>query len=324
MKLGIVTDSTCDLPNDLIERHALEVVPSILILDGKEYADGVGLSREDFYTRLASLHPYPTTASPSIGDFASRYDFLFSRGCDHILSLHAAGTLTAIVNVARQAAVDFPNKITIVDSGSLSLGLGFQVLAAAESAELGLQAALDAIESTRKRLSVFAALDTMENLKRSGRVPGVVAQLGGLLSIKPVVEIKDGHVKPIGATRTTKQSMENLKRSGRVPGVVAQLGGLLSIKPVVEIKDGHVKPIGATRTTKQSNERMLNLLLEMGEMERLAILHTNAPARAKQLLDVAMNRQSNFVPRDVLFVNVTAVIGTHLGANGLGFAAVGK
>ena len=198
------------------------------------------------------------------------------RGCDHILSIHAAGTLTAIINVARQAAHDFPNKITIVDSGSLSLGLGFQVLAAAESADLGLQAALDAVESTRKRLSVFAALDTMENLKRSGRVPGVVAQLGGLLSIKPVVEIKDGSVKPIGATRTTKQS----------------------------------------------DERMLNLLLEVGEMERLAILHTNAPARAKNLLNGLMDRQRMSVPRDILFVNVTAVIGTHLGANGLGFAAV--
>lgn len=278
MKLGIVTDSTCDLPNDLIEQHALEVIPSLLVLDGKEYADGIGISREEFYKRLASLHPYPTTAAPSIGDFASRYDSLLSRGCGHILSIHAAGTLTAIVNIARQAAVDFPNRITIVDSGSLSLGLGFQVLAAAESAEHGLQAALDAVESTRQRLSVFAALDTMENLKRSGRVPGVVAQLGGLLSIKPVVEIKDGHVKPIGATRTTKQS----------------------------------------------DERMLNLLLEVGEMERLAILHTNAPARARQLFDAAMNRQPNFIPRDILFVNVTAVIGTHLGANGLGFAAVRK
>ena len=148
--------------------------------------------------------------------------------------------------------------------------------AAAEAAELGLQAAMEAIESTRRRSSVFAALDTMENLKRSGRVPGVVAQLGGLLSIKPVVEIKEGSVKPIGATRTTKQS----------------------------------------------DERMLNLLLDVGEMERLAILHTNAPARAKQLLDSVMDRQHKFVPRDILFVNVTAVIGTHLGANGLGFAAV--
>ncbi|MCC7187343.1 MAG: DegV family protein [Anaerolineales bacterium] len=276
MKLGIVTDSTCDLPNYLIEQHGLEVVPSILILDGKEYADGIGLSREDFYNRLAALPSQVTTAAPSIGDFASRYDSFLSRGCDHILSIHAAGTLTAIINVARQAANDFPNKVTLVDSGSLSLGLGFQVLAAAESADDGLQAALDAVESTRKRLSVFAALDTMENLKRSGRVPSVVAQLGGLLSIKPVVEIKEGNVKPIGATRTTKQS----------------------------------------------DERMLNLALEAGEMERLAILHTNAEARAKNLLNGLMDRQRMSVPRDILFVNVTAVIGTHLGANGLGFAAV--
>lgn len=278
MKLGIVTDSTCDLPPYLLEQHELEVVPSLLILEGREYADGISISREEFYNRLPSLHSPPTTAAPSIGDFAARYASLLARGCDHILSIHAAGALTTIINSARQAAHDFPEKITLVDSGSLSLGLGFQVLAAAESAELGLQAALDAIESTRKRLRVFAALDTMENLKRSGRVPGVIAQLGGLLSIKPMVEIADGHVKPIGATRTTKQS----------------------------------------------DERMLNLLLDMGDMERLAILHTNAPQRAKDLLNGVMDRQHKFVPRDILLVNVTAVIGAHLGANGLGFAAVRK
>ena len=278
MKLGIVTDSTSDLPLYLVEQHELEVVPSILIIDGKEYADGTGISREDFYNRLPSLQTPPTTAAPSIGDFSTRYDSLLSRGCDHILSIHAAGQMTTIINSAHQAAHEFPDKITIVDSGSLSLGLGFQVLAAAESAELGQQAALDSIESTRKRLSVFAALDTMENLKRSGRVPGVVASLGGLLSIKPMIEIREGSVKPIGATRTTKQA----------------------------------------------DERMLNLLMEMGEMERLAILHTNAEARAKVLLNGMMNREPKFVPRDILFVNITAVLGTHLGSNGLGFAAVRK
>jgi DegV family protein with EDD domain len=262
----------------LIEQHELEVVPSILIIDGKEYADGIGISREDFYNRLPSLQSNVTTAAPSIGDFAARYDSLLARDCDHILSIHAAGTLTTLINSARQAAHDFPNKITLVDSGSLSLGLGFQVLAAAEAADDGLPAALEAIESTRKRLSVFAALDTMENLKRSGRVPGIVAFFGGVLSIKPMVEIRDGNVKPIGATRTTKQA----------------------------------------------DERMLDLLLEAGEMERLAILHTNAEARAKALLNGLMNRQHLSVPRDILFVNVTAVIGAHLGANGLGFAAVRK
>ena len=109
-----------------------------------------------------------------------------------------------------------------------------------------------------------------------------------------------------------------------MPGLVASVGGLLSIKPIIEIKDGEVKPVGVARTTKQNDERVLNLLLEVGEMERLAILHTNAEARAKKLLSELMSRARRSVPREILFVNVTAVIGTHLGPNAIGFAAVKK
>ncbi|HVN14139.1 MAG TPA: DegV family protein, partial [Anaerolineales bacterium] len=94
MKLGIVTDSTCDLPAQLVEEHGLEVVPSILILDGKEYTDGNGISREEFYKRLPSFQTPPTTASPSIGEFSSRYKKLFAKGCEHVISIHTAGTLT--------------------------------------------------------------------------------------------------------------------------------------------------------------------------------------------------------------------------------------
>ncbi len=278
MKIGIVTDSTSDLPAYLVEEHNIQVVPTILILDGKEYADGTGISREEFYTRLPSLQTAPTTAAPSIGDFVTPYETLFSQGCDHIISIHAASQLTTIVNVARQAAQEFPDKVTCVDSGSLSLGLGFQVIAAAEEAESGLRSALDAISSARKRLQVSAVLDTMEYLKRSGRVPAAVATLGGLLSIKPMIELVDGEVKAIGAVRTTGQA----------------------------------------------DERILNFLLDRGELERLAILHTNAEPRARNLLNEMMSRARQSVPRDILFVNVTAVIGTHLGPNGLGFAAVRK
>jgi len=282
MKLGLLTDSTCDLPKYLIEQYELEVVPSILILDGKEYADGIGISREDFYRRLPSLHTPPTTAAPSIGDFSARYDSLLTRGYEHILSIHAAEALTTIINSARQAAQDFPEKITVIDSLSMSLGLGFQVLAAAEavfeSAEIGLQAALNAVESTRKRLHLFAALDTMENMRRSGRVPAVVTILGSLLHIKPLIEITNGEVKAIGAVRTTKQA----------------------------------------------NERMMNFLLEAGPLERLAILHTGAEPRAREFLNTLMQKASQSVPRDILMVNVTTVIGTHVGPNGLGFAGVRK
>jgi DegV family protein with EDD domain len=276
MKIGIVTDSTSDLPADLIKKYQIQVVPSILILEGKEYADGNGISREDFYNQLPTLQSKLTTAAPSIGDFSTPYQTLFSQGCDHIISIHAASQLTTIVNVARQAAKEFGHKVTVIDSGSLSMGLGFQVLACVEKIESDIKSAIEAVESTKQKLKVIAALDTMEYLKRSGRVPAVVANLGGMLSIKPMVEIKNGEVKPVGVARTTKQN----------------------------------------------DERLLNLLLEVGEMERLAILHTNAEARAKNLLSEVMNKIS--IPPNILFVNVTAVIGTHLGPNGLGFATVKK
>jgi DegV family protein with EDD domain len=147
-----------------------------------------------------------------------------------------------------------------------------------EGAEQGLQAALEAIESTRRRLHVYAALSTMANLKRSGRVPAVVTTLGGLLNIKPMIELINSEVKPIGAFRTNSQG----------------------------------------------NERILDLLLKDGELERLAILHTGAESRAKEFLHAVMQKASQLVPRDILMVNVTTVIGTHVGPNGLGFAAIRK
>jgi DegV family protein with EDD domain len=276
MKLGLVTDSTSDLPDFLVEQYGLEVVPSILILEGKEFADGTGMSRQEFYKQLPFLGTGVSTAAPSIGEFTSRYEKLISAGCDQILSIHAPGQLTTIINSAKQAANPYGERVTVMDSGSLSLGLGFQVLAAAEAAEEGMDAALEAIRSTRERTFVAAALDTMEYLRRSGRVPAAVTMVGDLLNIKPLVELKDGE----------------LKRSG------------------------------AVRTTEQANQLMLKSLVERGKMQRLAILHSGAEVRARQFLDQLMQSNHLSVPRDVLIVNVTPVIGAHVGPNGLGFAAV--
>jgi fatty acid-binding protein DegV len=102
------------------------------------------------------------------------------------------------------------------------------------------------------------------------------------------------------------------------------LGGLLRIKPLIELKDGEVKAVGAMRTTGQANQRMSRLLLEGGFVERLAILHTGAERRAREFLNELMQQASQAVPRDILMVNVTTVIGTHVGPNGLGFAVVRK
>ncbi len=139
-----------------------------------------------------------------------------------------------------------------------------------------MQNALDAVYHTSQRIQVFAALDTMDNLRRSGRVPYAVAALGGLLSIKPVIELAEGVVKPISAVRTTLQA----------------------------------------------NERMARLMKTSGVMDRLAILHTGAETRAKEFMNRMMKEISQSVPRDIMMLNVTPVIGTHVGPNGLGFAAV--
>jgi len=276
MKTGIVTDSTCDIPQYLVEKLGIEVVPSILILDGKEYADGGGFAGDEFYKLLPNLKIPPTTSTPSMGEFARRYQKLLNEGCDHILSIHAAGTLTTILNTARRAAQEFDGRIVVVDSLSLSLGLGFQVLAAAEAEEPSLEAALAAIESTRRRLQLFAALD----------------------------------------------SMEYVRRSGRVQGALALLGSLLNVKPLIEVSNGEVKASGVVRTTRQANERMAAFLKSAGRLERLAILHTGAEARAREFLIRIMSEVSQSLPREILMINATTVIGAHIGPNGLGFAAI--
>jgi DegV family protein with EDD domain len=276
MKLGLVTDSTSDLPQYLVEEHGIEVVPCILVIAGKAYLDGQGISRSEFYHQLPGLRPAPTTAAPSIGEFASRYSRLLDGRCDHVLSIHATGGLTSIVESARQAGHEFGGRVTVVDSRSLSLGLGFQVLAAAEAAQDGLEAALAAVESTRRRLHLFAVLDALEYARRSGRLPAP-------LSI---------------------------------------LGGLLHIKPLIELTDGEIKTIAAVRTATQAAQRMADFLHSGGRFERLAILHADAEPRAREFLQRIMQESSQALPRGILLVNVTTVIGTHVGPNALGFAAV--
>ena len=276
MKLGIVTDSTSDLPPHLVQEHGIEVVPSILIIDGKEYEDGQGLSRADLYTRLPQFADAPTTAAPSIGQFQERYRKLFDQACDHVVSIHAAGALTSILAAAEQAAEEFDNKVTVIDSRSLSLGLGFQVLAAAEAAEHGLAAVLSSVESTRQRLRVLAALDTLRYARRSGRLPAALSTLGTMLHVKPIIELAEGQIRAVSAARTTQQATERMAEyfgSGRL-------------------------------------------------FQRLAIMHSGAEARAREFLDRILREEGRSLPRDLLLVNVTPVIGLHVGPNALGFAAV--
>lgn len=138
MTIRIVTDSTCDLPAAIVQKYNITVVPLYINQGDKSYIDGVNLTREEFYRLLPGFHPAPSTATPSPEVFAQTWDKLADSGADAILSIHISEKLSATINAARVAAKQFTRiPVTVLDSGQLSLGMGFLVEKAAQLAELG-------------------------------------------------------------------------------------------------------------------------------------------------------------------------------------------
>lgn len=274
MKIGFVTDSTADLPVDLAGQHGIEIVPALVNIGSQSYTDGIEISREEFYVRLPELKPPPTTSSPSVGSFQERYEKLLRAGVDFVVSIHPPNDLSGVFNAARLAAENFGARVKVLDSGQVSLGLGFQVILAAEAAANGaiLDEVMGLVSSVSQRVRLVALLDTIEYIHRSGRVSWAVAKIGGLLRLHPLVELRHGIVHRLGQARTRLQGIE----------------------------------------------RLMEELNSWGPLERLAVLHTNAESAARQLLEEVRSK----VTVQPLMVNVTTVIGTHVGPNGLGFAAV--
>ncbi len=273
-EIAIVTDSTADIPADYAERYLIHVIPNIIIIDGKSLEDGVDITRQEFYEKLVSMKTLPTTATASSGVYQQLYERLLGQGAKNILSIHASSLLSGIYNAAHIAAQEFQDRVSVIDSQQLSLGLGFQVLEAARavSRRESLRAVFSIIDDVRRRIRLIAMLDTLEYIHRSGRVSWARARLGNLLRIKPFVEVKNGSVLSLGEARTYQRGVARLRE----------------------------------------------LLLHQGPIEQLAILHTNAEENARRFL-------SNLplpLPENPLLVNVTSVIGTHTGPNGIGFTLV--
>ena len=219
MRIALVTDSTCDIPRELVVAHQIHVVPNILIIDGKSIEDDENYSRRDFYLQLPEMASFPTTSTASTGTYQALYDKILGSGYDQVLSIHCSKELSGIFNAASTAANEFPGKVVIVDSRQLSLGLGFQVLEAAEAISNGmpLDSILDHINSVRDRVRVVAMLDTLEYVRRSGRVSWARARIGAMLNLKPFLEVVDGYVLSMGQVRTRSKGisrLSDLMRSG--------------------------------------------------------------------------------------------------------------
>jgi len=195
MTIRIVTDSTCDLPEDIIAEYGISVVPLYINYGDQGYLDGIELSREEFYTRLPDANPLPTTATPSPLKFTQVYESLAAEGATEILSIHISISLSATVDQARLGAQETQVvPVTVLDSGQLSLGMGRMVLTAAKAAAAGLSkdVIVSLVKDQGTRTHVFAALDTLEFLRRSGRMNWAVAGLGSLLQIKPLLKMHGG------------------------------------------------------------------------------------------------------------------------------------
>ena len=270
--IRIVTDSTADIPPSL--GADITVVPCFIQFGATSFLDDVDITREQFYARLTTSDELPTTASPGAGVFEQVYRRVAGES-DEVISLHVASALSSVCNAARVGAqaVD-SERISIFDSESVTMGLGWLCLAAARAARAGMSRAqiIKLLDQMKTRIHVLAAPDTLEFLRRSGRVGWASAKVGQLLHIKPIIGVYRGIVRSIDRARTRAHSIQ----------------------------------------------RLVELTTALGKLEALAVLHTTAQEAAMQLA----REVAHLAPQPIPVVEVTPVIGTHVGPNGLGLAAV--
>ena len=213
--VGIVTDSSCDLPEDLAEKWGIEVVPLSIRFGDEELVDREQLTTAEFWARCAASPELPSTAAPSPGRFEESYRRLAERGATAILVVTISGALSATMQsaelAARAVATDDLD-VRIVDSRTVSLGLGTIALACAEAAAAGSDlATVEALANDLvARTRVFGALDTLDNLRKGGRIGNAKALLATALAIKPIIEVADGVVEQHGKQRTRSKALSFL------------------------------------------------------------------------------------------------------------------
>jgi DegV family protein with EDD domain len=212
MNIRIVTDSTCDLPLEIVGQQAITVVPMYINVGDQSYLDGVNLTRTEFYAQLPNYFPTPKTAAPGVAAFLQTYERLADEGAQAILSIHISEALSATINSARIAAEQFTRiPVTVLDSSQLSLGTGFLVERAAQMTQLGktMEEILSVLKEVMKRTYVFASLKTLEYLRRSGRMNFAIARFGEIMQIKPLLHMNMGKATA-HRTRTQKRARARL------------------------------------------------------------------------------------------------------------------
>src|ERR671910_256044 len=224
--VSVVTDSTSYLPPELIDRHRIEVVPLYVVFGGDRTVPEIEITDYPaFFEELRTAEKLPTTSQPSVGDFTSRYEPLLSDGGE-VVSVHISGGLSGTPEAARQAKEELTRggkggeRVEVVDSTTAAGGLGFMVLAAAKAAADGGSAkeVAEHVAEARKQLKLWFAIDTLEFLKRGGRIGAASAWIGSTLRVKPILTVEN-EMTPVERCQEIY---------GTPPTIVSEIGPVLS------------------------------------------------------------------------------------------------
>ena len=213
MPVAVVTDSTAYLPADLVERYGIEVVPLYVVLAGHSGEEGRDIGPSDVARALSVRGGRVSTSRPTPGDFVAAYRRCLDGGADGLVSVHLSAELSGTWDAARLAAAQVGEHIVrVVDSRSAAMGTGFAVLAAARAAAAGAGGA--AVEEAARRMAAatttFFVVETLEHLRRGGRIGSAAALLGSALAMKPLLHVRDGTVVPLEKVRTSARALARL------------------------------------------------------------------------------------------------------------------
>jgi DegV family protein with EDD domain len=248
----IVTDSACDLPAEVADEMGIEIVPLSIRFGDEEFIDREQLSIAEFWNRCVNMSTLPETAAPAPGQFESVYRKLASEGATGIVVVSLSGQLSATIQSAELAARSIADDdsvdldVRVVDSRSVSMGIGTIAIACARAAAEGQS--IDAVETLASELSdrtrVFAALDTLDNLKKGGRIGGAKAFLATALSIKPIIDVTGGVVAEAGKQRTRTKALAHLVErfksyEGRVENLAVLHADCSDVDVFVEMLQPH-------------------------------------------------------------------------------------
>ncbi len=227
MAVKIVTDSTADLPPELVAEMDVTVVPAIIIFDGQELLDGVDITPDAFFQRLPTAAQLPKTSQATPAQFAEVYERIHGEGHE-IVSVHISAKLSGTLNSALQGKEAAGAGVEVIDSGGASLWTGLAVLAAARKAAEGASQAevAQTVREVSARLGVFFFVDTLEYLVKGGRIGKAQGFVGGVLNIKPLLYIHDGELHQYGRVRSRRKAVERLIEIARAAAPLEEVGVL--------------------------------------------------------------------------------------------------